>query len=264
MIYSTASDWNAAAHKNVALLGMSGLGKTFLSDMLHSGGEWYHYSVDYRIGTHYMDDYFGNAQDITFENLEPLSTYLGKPGNPDKGGIPFEEYVKRQQQHHAAEIAALKDAALFVNKAQNTLGYGHFICDTSGSICEVVDPNDPHDPTLTALSEAVLPVWIRGNASHTEELVRRFSTAPKPMYYDEEFLRSKWAQYLSERGVTESNVDPDEFILWGYRELLDHRLPLYAAIAQNWGVTIEADEVTQIRNANDFTALIAKAIDRKT
>ena len=256
MIYNNAKSWNAAAHKNVALLGMSGLGKTYLSDMLQNGGAWFHYSVDYRIGTHYI------PSNVTFEDLSALSNYLGKPGNPDKGGIPFEEYVKRQRQHRAAEIAALKDTAQFITKAQETCA--HFICDTSGSICEVVTPDDPQDPVLTALSAAVLPIWIRGNASHTEELVRRFAAAPKPMYFNEAFLRTKWAQYLSERGITEAQVDPDAFLLWGYREQLEHRLPLYAAIAQNWGVTIEADEVTQIRNATDFTALIAKAIDRNT
>ena len=256
MIYETANDWNNATHKKVALLGMSGLGKTYLSDMLQSGGEWFHYNVDYRIGTHYI------PSDVTFENLTPLSNYLGKPGNPDKGGIPFEEYIKRQREHRAAEIASLNDTAMFVDKAQETRA--HFICDTSGSICEVATPDDPNDPVLTALSAAVLPVWIRGNGNHTEELVRRFATAPKPMYYDEEFLRTKWAQYLSERGITEAEVNPDEFILWGYREQLEHRLPLYAAIAEKWGVTVEANEVAKIRTATDFTALIAKAIDRNT
>ena len=256
MIYQTAKDWNTAPHKKVALLGMSGLGKTFLSDMLRNGGDWFHYSVDYRIGTHYI------PSTVTFDNLTPLSNYLGKPGDPAKGGIPFEEYIKRQRLHRVAEISSLKDTALFVSKAQETCA--HFICDTSGSICEVVSPENPNDPVLTSLSAAVLPVWIRGNGNHTEELVRRFASAPKPMYYDEEFLRAKWAQYLSERAITETQVDPDDFILWGYREQLEHRLPLYAAIAEKWGVTVEADEVTQIRNATDFTDLIAKAIDRKT
>lgn len=262
MIYASANDWNTAAHKNVALFGMSGLGKTFLSDMLHSGGAWFHYSVDYRIGTHYMNEYFGNAHDITFENLEPLSFYLGKPGNPDKGGIPFEEYVKRQRQHRVAEIAALKDAAMFVKKAQDSLGYDHFICDTSGSVCEVVNPSNPQDPVLKALSASVLPVWIRGDDSHTKELVRRFSAAPKPMYYDEDFLRTKWAEYLAERDITEDAVDPDDFILWGYCKLLDHRMPIYEAMARNWGVTVEADAVSNIRDETDFNDLIAQALDR--
>ena len=204
------------------------------------------------------------ASNISFENLTPLSTYLGKPGDPDKDGILFEKYVKRQRQHRLAEIAATKDTGLFIHKALDIYGYDHFISDTSGSICEVVDPTDAADPVLTALSEAVLPVWIRGSEGHNEKLIERFAAAPKPMYYTEEFLRAKWAQYLAERGISENRVDPDDFIRWGYAELLEHRLPVYKAMAKNWGVTIEAEEVHDIRDPQDFTSLIAKAIDRNT
>ena len=31
------------------------------------------------------------GSNITFQNLAPLSTYLGKPGDPEKGGLAFEE-----------------------------------------------------------------------------------------------------------------------------------------------------------------------------
>ena len=282
MIYTSAKDWNTAAHKNVALIGMSGLGKTYLSNMLRDTGDWFHYSVDYRIGTRYMGEHIVDnfkreamrvpflrdllksdsiyiASNITFENLSPLSSYLGKPGNPDKGGIDFEDYITRQRQHRQAELAALEDTAHFVHKAQDIYGYRNFVCDTSGSICEVID--GPDDPALDALSQSVLPVWIRGTAAHTDELVARFAAAPKPMYYREDFLREKWAQYLAERDVQPRDVDPDDFIRWGYRELLQHRLPRYEAIAER-GITLEADEVRHIRDAADFDDLIATALER--
>lgn len=287
MIYTSAKEWESAAHKRVALFGMSGLGKTHLSEMLRDTGSWFHYSVDFRIGTRYMGEHIVDnfkreamrnpflsdllksdslyiASNITFQNLEPLSTYLGKPGNPDKGGIPFEEYILRQRQHCVAEMLATKDTQLFADKAQDIYGYDHFVSDTSGSICEVVEPDDPKDPVLKALSNATLPVWIRGTADHTEELVKRFSQAPKPMYYREDFLRAKWAEYLVDRNITEAEVDPDDFILYGYRALLEHRLPLYESMARNWGVTVEADEVRHITDAKDFTTLIATAIKRNT
>jgi hypothetical protein len=287
MIYANSAEWNAAAHKRVALFGMSGLGKTYLSNMLRDGGHWFHYSVDFRIGTRYMGEHIVDnfkreamqnpflrdllrsdsiyiASNISFENLTPLSTYLGKPGDPDKGGIPFEEYVKRQRQHRMAEIAATMDTGLFVHKALDIYGYDNFISDTSGSVCEVVDPNDAFDPVMTALSDAVLPIWIKGSEDHNEKLLQRFTVAPKPMYYTEAFLRTKWAEYLAERGISENHVDPDDFILWGYSELLQQRLPVYAAMAKNWGVTVEANEVHDIRDTQDFTALIAKAIDRNS
>lgn len=285
MLYNTANDWNSAAHKCVALIGMSGLGKTFLSEMLRRNGGWFHYSVDYRIGTRYMGEHIVDnfkreamknpflrellksdsiyiASNITFENLSPLSTYLGKPGDTSKGGIPFAAYLKRQQQHRAAEIAATIDSNSFATKAKSIYGYDHFISDTSGSICEVVEPENSNDPVLTALSAATLPVWIRGTADHTEMLKKRFCATPKPMYYREEFLTSKWAQYLAERSIKADAVDPDDFIRWGFAELLQSRLPRYAAIARNWGVTVDASEVSAIRDTKDFNDLIATAIDR--
>jgi len=43
-------DWPAKA---VTIFGMSGVGKTSLARMLRHH-DWFHYSVDYRIGTRYM------------------------------------------------------------------------------------------------------------------------------------------------------------------------------------------------------------------
>lgn len=286
MIYDSPAAWRNAEHKRVALFGMSGLGKTTISAMLREEAEWFHYSVDFRIGTRYMGEHIVDnfkreamrnpflrellrtdsiyiASNITFGNLAPLSTYLGKPGDPAKGGIPFEEYLRRQRQHRAAEIAATRDALHFIEKAESIYGYQHFICDTSGSLCEVVEPDDPADPVLADLASSMLPVWIRGTEAHVEELARRFERAPKPMYYQEEFLRSLWAEYLRETGTAADAVDPDQFIRHGFRSLIAHRLPRYEAMARRWGVTVEADEVAAVRDPQDFEALIAEAILRR-
>ena len=252
MLYKTAEDYLSAPRKAVALFGMSGLGKTTLANMLRAGGEWFHYSADYRIGTRYMGEHIADnfkaeamkvpllrelllsdsvyiASNITFDNLAPLSTYLGKPGDPAKGGIGFEEYIRRQRQHRVAEQAAMLDTIHFIERAERIYGYPHFLCDTSGSLCEVVDPADAQDPILSALAPHLLFVQIRGTEADAEELVRRFSMAPKPMYYPEAFLRESWAAYLSERGVAEDAVDPDDFIRWGFRRLIEARIPRYDA-----------------------------------
>jgi hypothetical protein len=263
------------------------LGKTRVAAMMREGAEWFHYSVDFRIGTRYMGEHIVDnfkreamrnpflrdllrsdsiyiASNITFHNLAPLSTYLGKPGDPGKGGIPFEDYVTRQRQHRAAEIAATRDALHFIEKAETIYGYDHFVCDTSGSLCEVVDPDDPGDPLLAELASALLLVWIRGTEAHVEDLARRFDRAPKPMYYEEAFLRRLWAEHLAATGTPPDRVDPDGFIRMGFRRLLAHRLPRYAAIARRWGVTVEAEEVAALRGPADLEALIAAAIDRRT
>lgn len=286
MIYRTGAEWRSAAARRVLLFGMSGLGKTTLAAMLRAAGGWFHYSVDYRIGTRYMGERIADnfkreamkvpllrelllsdsvyiASNITFENLAPLSTYLGKPGDPLRGGLPFEEYLRRQDQHRAAEIAALLDTPHFIDRAVDIYGYASFVCDSGGSICEVVDPADPADPVLSALAGRLLLVWIEGSQAHTAELVRRFDRAPKPMYYQPAFLKAAWAEYLGRTAADPATVDPDAFIRWTYARALAHRQPRYAEMARRWGVRLRAEEVAAVRTEADFVALIARAIDAK-
>jgi hypothetical protein len=282
MLYATGQDFRAAARKRVMLFGMSGLGKTYLSNLLREAGGWFHYSVDYRIGTRYMNEFIADnfkreamkvpllrellmsdsvyiASNITFDNLAPLSTYLGKPGDPARGGVAFAEYQRRQAQHVHAEISAMLDTPRFIERAEDIYGYQNFICDTSGSICEVVEADNPKDPVMTALSQNLLLVWIKGSDAHKAELARRFDRAPKPMYYRPDFLEALWSDFTA--NTPADQVDPDAFLRFGYARLLDHRQPRYAAMAQ-WGVTVSAEEVSSVRSPADFDDLIAKAIDR--
>lgn len=286
MIYRTAADWRATKAKRVLLFGMSGLGKTYVSNLLRDAGGWFHYSVDYRIGTRYMGELIADnfkreamkvpllrellmtdsvyiASNITFDNLAPLSTYLGKPGNPDRGGLAVAEYRRRQDQHRAAEVAALLDTPHFIERAHDIYGYDNFICDSGGSICEVVDPEDRADPVLTTLSRHLLLVWIEGSEANTADLIRRFDRAPKPMYYRPDFLLEVWNRYLDENGLTEAQVNPDAFLRYGYAQLLAQRQPRYRAMARHWGLTVTAEEVAAIRDASDFTELIATALERR-
>ena len=284
MIYASGAAYGAAAHKRVLFFGMSGLGKTHLSNTLRDAGGWFHYSVDYRIGTRYMGEYISDnfkreamkvpllrellmtdsvyiSSNITFDNLAPLSTYLGKPGDPARGGLPFAEYVARQEQHGVAEVAALHDTLRFIDRAQTLYGYPHFVCDSGGSICEVVDPDNPADPVMTALAGSMLMVWIKGSDAHKAELARRFDRNPKPMYYRPDFLAALWAEYVAREDKPGDAVDPDAFLRFGYARLLDHRQPRYAAMAR-WGITLTAEEVAGVRTVEALDALIAGALDR--
>ncbi len=286
MKYQSAADWRAEPEKHVLLFGMSGLGKTHLSNILRDQGDWFHYSVDYRIGTRYMGEYIADnakreamkvpflrelllsdsiyiGSNITFENLSPVSTYLGKPGNPALGGIEIEEFRRRQSQFRKAEIEALLDTGHFIRRAKELYGYPHFICDTGGSICEWVDPDNPDDEVMTALAKDCLIVWIEGSEAHIDELVRRFDKAPKPMSYQPEFLDRAWSEYLSKNNIEPNEVNPDDFIRWTYRQALDHRQPRYAKMAEQWGITVKAEEVYAVKTAQDFEDLIARTLEAK-
>ena len=283
-MYSTEKEWLMAKNKKVVLFGMSGLGKTHISNILRQSGEWYHYSIDYRIGTRYMGEHIEDSykedamkspylrelllgdsihisSNISFDNLAPLSNYLGKPGNQGKGGLSIEEYKKRQAQHHIAEVKALLDTPNFINKSNRIYGYPNFVCDTGGSICEVVNPDDPNDPVLKTLAENTLMVWIEGSSHHTDKLIKRFDENPKPMCYDPGFLDLKWKEYLKINKCSVNDVDPDDFVRWTYSEAMAHRNPIYQSMA-SWGITVQADSLSQVKTPSEFNSLIGSTISR--
>ncbi len=284
MLYTSAQAWRDAPSKRVLFFGMSGLGKTYISNILRHSGQWFHYSADYRIGTRYMGEYIADnakaeamkvpflrdlllsdsidiSSNITFENLSAVTAYLGVPGDARKGGLPIEEYRTRQDQFRRAEIDALLDTRYFIDRSERIYSYPHFICDSGGSICEWVDADDPNDKLLTELSAHTLLVWIKGTEDHTQELIRRFDRAPKPMAYQPAFLTRVWEEYLSENNISDEDVDPHSFLRWTYAQALAHRQPRYEAMAKNWGVTVTADQVAQVRSTLDFEELIASALE---
>ena len=271
-------DWE---NKRITLLGMSGVGKTRLSNILRRGN-WFHYSADYRIGTRYLDEpildnikqqamqvpflrellrsdsiYIRN--NITVDNLSPVSTFMGMLGDPDQGGLSLSEFKRRQALHREAEIAALKDVPEFVDKARQIYGYQHFINDAGGSVCELDDPQ-----VLRVLEEHTLVLYIKATEHDEQELIRRAEQAPKPLYYREAFLDEELALYMRERGLEYvALIDPGDFVRWVFPRLFYSRIPRYQAIAEQYGYTITTDELSQVQSEGDFLALIETAIDRQ-
>ncbi|WP_137152428.1 ATPase [Devosia sp. FKR38] len=286
MLFQSADEFIQSPRRAVTVFGMAGVGKTRLSAMLRASN-WFHYSADYRIGTRYMgeaivdnfkreamkvpflaqllrSDSIYISSNLTFGNLDPLSSYLGTPGNPDRGGLPLVEYQRRQEQHRVAEIAALQDVPHFIERAKALYGYDNFIADTGGSLIEVIDPTDPEDPVVRTLAASTALLYIRGTGKDAAELVRRFKQSPKPMYYRPQFLVEKWAEYKLINGIAEDcDVDPSGFGAWGFEALLHDRLPRYQALADNFGYTVEASDLAMVRDGDEFIDLMAAAIERR-
>lgn len=276
----SGQEFKAWDKKAITLLGMSGVGKTRLACMLRKQ-HWFHYSGDYRIGTRYLDesildnikqklmhipflkelmrsDSLHIRNNITVDNLNPVSSFLGKLGNPEEGGLGLAEFKRRQELHRQAEIATMKDVPEFIQKAHHVYGYDHFINDAGGSLCELDDPE-----VLKALSENTLILYIKASKNDEQGLIKRAERSPKPLYYRESFLDEELTAYMSERHLDYvALIDPDDFVRWVFPHLFYSRIPRYEAIAEQYGYTITTEEVACVQDENDFLELIANVLER--
>ncbi|TAM47006.1 MAG: ATPase [Gammaproteobacteria bacterium] len=277
----SAKEFKAWPNKSITLLGMSGVGKTRLAIRLRRK-HWFHYSGDYRIGTRYLDepildhikaqamqvpflrellrtDSIFIRNNITVDNLAPVSSFLGKLGNPEKDGLGLTEFKRRQELHRQAEIATMKDVPEFIDKAHEIYGYQHFVNDAGGSLCELDD-----DSVLKVLAEHTLILYIKATERDEQELIKRAEDDPKPLYYREAFLDEQLALYLTERGhAFVAEIDPDDFVRWMFPRLFYARVPRYQAIADKYGYTIATDELKEVRDEAGFLRLVERALERQ-
>ena len=275
----SAKEFLTCDKKQITLLGMSGAGKTTLANKL-SPKKWFHYSGDYRIGTQYLsepilDNIKQQAMDtpflkdllisdsiyicnnITVDNLMPISSFMGKIGNPELGGLSLETFKNRQLLHREAEIAAMKDVPKFIKKAQDIYGYNHFINDAGGSVCELNDPE-----ILSLLAQHTLIIYIKTSEDQEQLLFERAQQDPKPLYYRADFLDENLKTFMDEfhYRCTEQ-IPPNEFVSWVFPKLFHARLPRYQAIADQYGYTVDASAVAQVKNEDEFIKLIAQTLD---
>ncbi|MGI9407807.1 MAG: ATPase, partial [Hyphomicrobiaceae bacterium] len=117
---------------------------------------------------------------------------------------------------------------------------------------------------LRDLAASTMLIHLRGTGDDARMLVERFSKAPKPMYYNPSFLDAKWAEYKALKGgIADDAVDPDDFVVWGYEELLRYRLPIYQKMADRHGYTIDAADLAQAKTDGDVLNLVAAAVDKQ-
>jgi len=267
--------------KCITLLGMSGVGKTTLANKLPKQN-WFHYSGDYRIGTKYLgepilDNIKRQAMDVPFlrdllrsdsiyirsnitvDNLAPVSTFLGKLGDPALAGLGLDEFKRRQELHRQAEIAAMRDVPSFIEKAREIYGYQHFLNDAGGSVCELDDPQ-----TLELLAAHSIIIYIKTTPELEQTLIDRAASDPKPLYYREAFLDEHLPIFMKAKGyIAVDQIPPDEFVTWVFPQLFRSRLPRYQAIADGYGYSVDAQAMAAINDEQDFLQLLAATLDAR-
>ena len=90
-------------------------------------------------------------------------------------------------------------------------------------------------------------------------LIKRFDKNPKPMCYHPDFLNSKWEEYLQLNNCKMEEVDPDTSVRWTYAKALEHRNPIYKAMA-SWGITVQADLISKVKTPEEFNLLIGSTL----
>ena len=278
----SVDEFRSWKHKSVTLLGMSGVGKTYLSMLLRQHN-WFHYSGDYRIGTRYLDepildlikqqamqvpflrgllrrDWIYIRNNIKVADLGPVLSFVGKPGNPELGGVPLEEFSRRQALYRQAEIDAMRDVPGFIRKAHEIYGYPNFVNDVGGSLCELEEP-----AVIDLLARHTLILYIRVTEKEEEQaLIERAQSDPKPLYYRPAFLEEQLQEYLQLNGLEyAAEMDPNDFTRWVFPRLFHSRVPRYEAIAEPHGYTVTSREVSAVRDEQDFLDLLETAIARK-
>ncbi|MCA9327039.1 ATPase [Candidatus Saccharibacteria bacterium] len=267
---------------HIAVMGLSGVGKTRLARQLPMD-DWFHYSVDYRIWTHYLgdelNDYLktlamehpllremlrrdaiGVEHRVHFDNLHATSLYMGMLGSADTHGSTLDEFSVRMAKHAEAERAAMLDIPKFIERAKALYDYPNFLADLSGSLCEIVEPDDVDDAVLRMLDDNVKLIYIRATKDHEQTLVERNVADPKPIYYRPDFIDAELPRLLQAFSASSvTNIDTKNVGSYLYPRLLAHRVERYEAIAAKHGITLTMEEAAAIQSQDDLLRYVEKS-----
>lgn len=261
-------------HNTVTLIGMSGCGKTYLAQKLAASG-FFHYSVDYEIA-HILrgkilesviskikeqSPLFKNLHEkfaiktdlsLVFDDLEIITTFVIPLD--ENGTVKYGKFSEHQNLYKQAEKLAME---MFSERAQNAIGvYGKqgFICDATGSICEVASENQK---LISDLKNKSTVVYIKTGAEHLETLAMRAKTAIKPLLYNPEFLQSNLQEYYRTSSIGIDFEIDKSFFLWVFPRLLEFRSKSYEKLVeQTGGIMIDSSSIQNICDGKDFLDII--------
>ena len=126
-----------------------------------------------------------------------------------------------------------------VSMVEKSPDLSNLVCDTSGSICELVNPSDQNDRILKSLSKNFVIICLEAPDSMYQVLINRFLAKPKPMYYEENFLHSLWENFKNDTSDINDQINPDEFMIYGFKALIERRKADFRYNLQKLGYIIK-------------------------
>lgn len=229
----------------ITLIGMSGVGKTYFSEILEGWG-WARYSCDGEIGK----DLLGLTDEMKSSDIGALHKFLGMPGDEAKGGLPIREFKRRQNLYKNAEIVSLMELRQRIEAA----GERNFVNDSTGSLVEITNPD-----VIEFVGQLTKVVYIRGSGDQKQVLLDRAQSDPKPLYYPPGKFDEWVAEYCATEGLSGPEaMDPQGFSIWVFPKLLESRIPKYQQVADRFGVTIESVDLEKVSSEAEFFELIGE------
>ncbi len=248
----SGSEFLAQPKKALTLIGMSGVGKSYVSCQLEAWG-WVNYSCDYLIGTKYLGELIKSEGEMSAANIENLSDFVGQLGDEAQGGTTLEEFQRRQKLYYGGECDVLRDMPEALENAE-----GDFVCDSSGSLCEVED-----EEILKEVGQRSLLVYLKVRQEGQAEILKRATDYPKPLYFPPAFLEERLERYLDKFDLKEvQEIHPVEFLRWIFPHLFESRLPKYQRLAQEYGVVLPSHKIN-LESEDAFLQCIADALDEQ-
>ncbi len=265
-------------NKIFTLVGMSGCGKTTLSQKLANEG-FFHYSIDYEIAHTHMQrqirqsvidkikfesKYFKELHEsfavklelsLTFDDLALITMFV-IPEN-ENGKIPLGKFLENQEFYKQSELLATK---IFYEKAK--IAFEHynasgFINDSTGSICEVTLENAPENKELLRLiREKSRLVFIQTKETHRDLLIARSKEKVKPILYNRQFLMQNLTSYYKMKNFPHEFEIDKAFFIELFPKLLDFRKENYEQLVKETnGIVVNASEIEKVKTVKDFIAL---------
>lgn len=208
----------------LALIGMSGIGKTFWSKRLAQTGRPA-FRCDDRIEQRLRD----RLQTGGYAGISGVASWMGWPDSPT--------YVQREAEYLAEEIATLDEVLTELEHDRQR----QLILDTTGSVIYI------GINLLLRLRRQMTIVYLAASAAEEQLLVKRYLSDPKPVLWRGAFQPKK--------GET-----PRETVARCYPTLIAARRQSYEALAH---CTIPIAELrTATQDAADFLARVSGSRDR--
>jgi shikimate kinase len=214
----------------LALIGMSGVGKTYWAKQL--AVEYPAISIDDRIETRLATE----LQKSNFHGINGVAAWMGWPDSPT--------YAERESQYLAEEIASMDEVLSDLEKDPAS----GLILDTSGSVIHA------GNNVLFRLRKLMTVVYLEASPEAQQLLVRRYLDDPKPVLW-RGVLRAR-ARESAKETVARCYPALIEARRQSYEALAHHTLPVtelheLAAAAESHGQSVAAAFLDRIRSKTD-------------